>query len=657
MTEDGALGPTFVGRVASVHGCAVSVRLLGLPSTLVLVDGQSYRVGQLGAFMRIPLGYTSLYGVCTQVGANAAPPLPPEAIPAPTQEEQVAPESYRWLTIALFGEALGGAFDRGVGQYPTVGDEVHLVTPTDLELIYAGRGDRDSIVVGQIASSAGLPARLQLSTLVSRHCSVVGSTGSGKSNLVAIVLEALASPELPSSRTLIIDAHGEYANAVGERGHVIHTGADVPPNEQSLRVPFWALPFEELLALTMGAMQPHAAEALRDKVAEMKKQAASLLADPPPAETITADTPVPFSIEQFWWELEDQQRATYERASPQDPTTKCKPIDPGDPARLRPPEYPPAALGSAAPYLNKARLPITKQVDLLHSRLSDSRFEFMFDRSHSLHPDLEGRVEADLDSLLVGWIGGEKQVTVLDVSGLPPEVMGTVVGTMLRLIYDALFWAMELPVGGRKQPLLIVLEEAHRFLPAEGDTSAHRVVSRIAKEGRKYGVGLIVVTQRPSDIDSGVLSQCGTMIALRVTNGSDRGAVAGMVPDDLGGLVALLPSLRTGEALVLGDALQVPSRIRVRKATRKPIGDDPPLPSAWQQSKRPDPALYADAIKNWRQQSTSAATASNAATQTKRTSRTRGRQRATRKAEPVRQAKAKPRSNKSNQAEKGDSDG
>jgi hypothetical protein len=135
--------------------------------------------------MRIPLGYTSLYGVCTQVGADAAPPLVPEdAQPPSAIDAESSPADYRWLTIALFGEALGGYFDRGVGQYPTVGDEVHVVTPSDLEVIYRGQANGDSIAIGRIASSGGLTGRLQLSTLVSRHSAIVGSTGAGKSNLV-----------------------------------------------------------------------------------------------------------------------------------------------------------------------------------------------------------------------------------------------------------------------------------------------------------------------------------------------------------------------------------------------------------------------------------------------------------------------------------------
>jgi hypothetical protein len=203
MGEEQGSAPTFIGRVASVRGAIVRVRLQGLPTTLVLVEGESYRVGQLGAFVRIPLGYTDLYAICTQVGADAAPPQPAEEpAPIPAPEADADADSYRWMSVSLFGEAVGGYFDRGVGQYPTVGDEVHLVTSDDLETIYRGSGGEDAIVVGRIASSSGLPARLQLSTLVSRHSSIVGSTGAGKSNLVAVVLDTLSSGDLPNSRTL-----------------------------------------------------------------------------------------------------------------------------------------------------------------------------------------------------------------------------------------------------------------------------------------------------------------------------------------------------------------------------------------------------------------------------------------------------------------------
>jgi uncharacterized protein len=164
---------------------------------------------------------------------------------------------------------------------------------------------------------------------------------------------------------------------------------------------------------------------------------------------------------------------------------------------------------------------------------------------------------------------------------------------------------MALPVGGKEQPLLVVLDEAHRFLRDGADTVATRACSRIAKEGRKYGVGLLTVTQRPSDIDAAVASQSGTMIALRVTNQHDRAAVRSAVPDDLGNLTEMLPMLRTGEALVLGEAIRIPSRVRIHKAPDRQVGDDPLLPDAWL-VERPDPRAYAQVLARWRAQSTAA---------------------------------------------------
>jgi hypothetical protein len=580
------------------------VRLRSLPTTLVMVGGRSFRVGQIGAFLRIPLGYAHLYAVCTQVGADAAPASLSESTEPLPKEDDAGQEGYRWLTMALFGESVGGQFDRGVGQYPTVGDQVHLVTEADLATIYGEGGSSvNSLEVGRIASSSGLPARLHLSNLITRHSCIVGSTGAGKSNLVAVILEALASDELPRARCLLVDAHGEYASALGDRAHVIRAGVEVPSGETRLRVPYWALPFQELISMVMGEMQPQTLQYIRDRVAEMKRKAAVHLSDPPPEQTITADSPLPFSIRKLWFDLELEQRATYQDSHKQDASTREPVEDPGSAEELRPPRYPPPTSYNSAPYPSRS-IKSSAQLDLLHSRLEDQRFSFMFDPDDPLHPDLEGKIEADLDSLLAEWVGGDRPITILDVSGLPQEVLTTVVGTMLRVIYDALFWAMELPVGGREQPLLVLIDEAHRFLPKEGSTPANRAVSRIAKEGRKYGVGLMIVTQRPSDIDSTVLSQCGTMIALRVTNGSDRQAVRGSLPDDLGDLGELLPALRTGEALILGDALQVPSRIRIRLAANKPHGGDPPLPRAWRDGERPNVDFYKQAVANWRSQRT-----------------------------------------------------
>jgi hypothetical protein len=605
MPDEISREATFVGQVASVRGGAVTVRLRATPTTLVMVGGHAYRVGQIGAFLRIPLGYTQLYGVCTQVGADATPR---QEIADPLVLERDSDErlaGFRWLTLALFGEAVGGAFDRGIGQFPTVGDEVHLVTPADLDVIYArdASGD-DGLTIGRIADSDGIPASLRTSALVSRHGCVVGSTGAGKSNLVAVLLGTLTSGRFPSARVLVIDPHGEYGDSMGSKAHKITTGAEHKDDPCRLRVPYWALTLEQLLDLTVGPLQPAVTEAIRERVRDMKLEAAKHLPVPPPPEAITADSPVPFSIRKLWYELEDIERSTFSESNKQTDETRCPREDDGSAADLIPPTYPAASPYNAAPYLNKKRRSISRQLDMLRSRLRDTRFAFMFDPTDPLHPDLDGKIREDLGQLVASWVGSDKQVTVVDVSGLPSEVTGTVVGTMMHIVYDTLFWGMSLPVGGREQPLLVVVDEAHRFLPSEGGGVAASVFSKVAKEGRKYGVGLLVVTQRPADVDAAVLSQCGTMIALRVTSPSDKAAVSAVIPDDLGGLAGLIPSLRTGEALVLGEAMHVPSRVRIDKAVRKPTGGDPLLPAAWQRHEKQPPELYDRAVGNWRAQTT-----------------------------------------------------
>jgi DNA helicase HerA-like ATPase len=574
-----------------------------------MIGGESYRVGQIGGFFRVPLGYTNLYAVCTQIGADAAPPGSAEGAfgAALETDSQLRLSGFRWMTIVLFGEGLGGEFERGVGQYPTVGDEVHLVTNDDLKVIYGwSKGKKGTISVGQIAATSGISADISVAGLVSRHSAIVGSTGAGKSNLVTVLLETVADGSLPNARAIVIDPHGEYATALGDKARVFRIRPDEAAGERPLWVPFWALPFSELQQLTLGGLQPNHEAAIRDQVLDMKVAAAQRLAIQPPPETLTADSPVPFSIKRLWYELDKFERVTFPVANPQTDDNANAPEEVGDAAALRSDRYPAASPYNQAPYKNQRKRNIERHLDLMRSRLKDSRFSFLFSPGGGYEPNLDGEVATDLDSLVRDWVGHDKPITIFDVSGLPSEVLPTIVGTMLRVVYDMLFWAQDLSVGGREQPLLVVLDEAHRFVPEGDETSAHRTLSMIAKEGRKYGTGLMLVTQRPSEIDSAVLSQCGSLIALRITNSADRAKVAAAVPDDLGGLVEQLPSLRTGEGIFLGEVMPIPSRVRVRKAKQKPVGDDPKLPEVWQVAERPDGALYSRALANWRAQSTSA---------------------------------------------------
>jgi hypothetical protein len=580
--------PSLIGHVDSVKGGVVSIRLLDNLPTFMMVDGHSYRIGQVGAFLRIPLGYTQLYAVCTLVGAA----------PTPQNEQTTSQPGHKWLSATLFGESIGGVFERGISQYPTIEDEVHLVSPQDMRVIYGSTKEARAITVGHIAAASGISGNIDLGRLVTRHFAVVGSTGSGKSNLLAVLLEAIATQGFPSARILVIDPHGEYGSAVGQYGRVFRIKPDKEKGELPLFVPYWALPFDELQAIALGQMQPGSETAIRDEITARKKDAIKHLADKPPDAAITADSPIPFSLKKLWFDLDDFERQTFKD---KEKTMPCDKMRNGNAEELISNQYPAPNPGNKEPYAHPRPRNIGKQLELMRSRLQDSSFAFLFQPGNDLLPNLDGKANSDLHSLIQSWIGHDKPLTVLDVSGLPTEVLSTVVGTMIRIVYDLLYWAHDLPISGRNQPLLIVLEEAHIFLPEGGDSAAHRTISRIAKEGRKYGVGLCVVTQRPGEIESTVLSQCGTMIALRLTNSSDRSKVESAMPDDLGALSGMLPALRTGEGIVLGEAMPIPSRIQFFKARKRPRGDDPDMPDAWRKE-RPNGDGYMSALNNWRHQ-------------------------------------------------------
>lgn len=180
--------------------------------------------------------------------------------------------------------------------------------------------------------------------------------------------------------------------------------------------------------------------------------------------------------------------------------------------------------------------------------------------------------------------------------------MNSISGTLLKIVYDALFWGQNLIVGGKKQPLMIVLEEAHNYLKAGEDSISSKTVQKIAKEGRKYGVGLVLVTQRPSELDETVLSQCGTIIALRMNNAKDRGYIRSAIQDELKTIIDLLPSLRTGEAIISGEAVKIPSRVKFKKASNTPKSSDPLASELWKYEKGDNDKYYKKLLSLWRNQ-------------------------------------------------------
>ena len=587
---------TEIGEIVSVSGNVITVQLSDtVKSNMPVIDGIVYRIGQIGSFLKVPLGYANLYGIVTQIGAAAIP----EKIRELVAQDYTKLDNRQWLNMVLVGEQIGRKFDRGVSQSPTTGDNVHLVTIKDLDVIYGGYDESNSITVGNISISESLNAKIDINKMISRHCAILGSTGSGKSNSVGVVLSAIAKKGFKSSRILVIDPHGEYNSVLKDESNVHKIKANRSKEVKELFIPFWALQFEELISIFSGNLNDQNKDYFRSKLIESKRKAAKGNSIKIDDVLITADTPIPFSLKQLWFDLDDFERQTFnERAKPETVTEK---IVEGNAEELKSNEYKPASAGGGAPFLNNQAKGILSFLDSIRAKLKDSRYEFLFNPGE-YNPNLKGKVKKDLSGLLLNWLGSQAPVTILDLSGVPSEIMASISGTLLKIIYDALFWGQNLKNGGKEQPLLIVLEEAHNYLKSGEDSISSRAVQSIAKEGRKYGVGLLLVTQRPSELDETVLSQCGTIIALRMNNSKDRGHIRSAIQDELHTMVDLLPSLRTGEAIISGEGVKIPSRVQFYKLSNAPKSADPIASEKWMEDRNIKVEDYDKLLSLWRNQ-------------------------------------------------------
>ncbi|MGB8684617.1 MAG: DUF87 domain-containing protein [Candidatus Binatus sp.] len=611
--------PTLLGTVQDVQGATITVELNDETVTgLSFVSGEGYRIGQVGSFVRVPLGFVDLYGVVSQVGAGAAP----------EREHDGHAYGNRWLRVQLVGEGRrGGRFERGISQHPTIDDRVHIVTDADLRAIYGPGDPNDFVAVGHLASAESIPALVDINRLVTRHVAVVGATGAGKSTAVASLLASLSDGgRYPSARVVVLDVHGEYAKALADRSRVFRVSADETKGEHPLVIPFWALSFEELCGFSFGGLDGQKAAPVADLIMMLKREALSKYARPGVTEdTATVDSPVPFCLHKMWLDLHRREHLTVipkpgGTADEREPAyvlgTDGKPVQVGEAMSVTQPLYRTVkTTGSAAErvQLGSEGIGIRQQLAGLASKLRDPRFAFLFSPGDWL-PAIDGGTQKDLDALLIDWIGGPEPITILDLSGIPSSVLTDLIGALLRILYDALFWSRNLPEGGRERPLLVVLEEAHAYLGEKHSGPAAGAVRRIAKEGRKYGVGLMIVSQRPSEIDPTILSQCGTIFAMRLANDLDRGHVTSAASENLKGLFEMLPILRTGEAIIVGEAVSLPIRtvIELPARDRRPDSQDPSVvvrtgpegfehPGGWNQNREnPD---YAAVVRQWRKQS------------------------------------------------------
>jgi len=587
---------TYLGKIIRVDSSTVEVEVSDdIPSSAPIINGRLYKVGQIGTFVKMPMGNITIYGIVSSVSNTQS-----------NQEDSETKLSTgsRFLSVQLVGEKVGDDdFEKGIGTYPTINDEVHLVIEKDLFDIY-GEKDEGSIEIGRHSSSDNLSVYVDIHKLVLRHCAILGSTGSGKSNTTVSILKAILDNYL-GSRIILVDPHGEYASAF-PTAKVFKINDTIAP----LHVPFWLMNFDELAYFLVGAKptddQRPEYRLLREWVTNYKKEHYQLKSGEVNPDFITADSPIPFSARELWYDMNWWLNATFSESTKDKQTKETAElledengeIRAGNYEELKPAEFKPYPMGNSAPYKSRHQDFYSYEKKLL-SRLKDSRFDFMF------HPGEYKNIDSskDLHDLLNDWIGSESKLAILDLSGIPFEVLDITIGLITRFVYDSMFWGRNESYTGKNRPLLLAYEEAHTYLNKNDNNSySKNAVERIFKEGRKFGVGALVISQRPSEISETILAQIGTLIALRLTNSSDQSIVKSSSPDNLNSLIDLLPSLRIGEAVIVGESIRIPSRIRVKLNNPRPASEDPRLVECWSQAHTTSDNNYKSVVTKIREQ-------------------------------------------------------
>lgn len=580
---------TYLGKIIRVDSNTVEAEVSeNIPSAAPIINGRLYKIGQIGTFIKIPIGNITIYGLVSAVSNT------------PSKNDETGIKQIigsRFLTIQLVGEKIGDSeFEKGIGTYPTINDEVHLVTEKDLFDIYGQKND-STIEIGKHASSENLSVYVDIHKLVLRHCAILGSTGSGKSNTTVSVLKAILN-DYAGSRVILVDPHGEYASAFPEAKVFKINDASNP-----LYIPFWLMNFDELAFFLLGAKpaddQKIEYRNFRELITTYKKENYKLKSGDVNPNFITADSPIPFNVRKIWHEMNWWLNATFSKSNKEDQTkATAKETSAGDYDKLITAAFTPYTMGSTEPYKSKHQEYYAYEKKVL-ARLKDSRYDFLFNPGDYK----DEKSPKDLHDLLNDWIGSDKKLAILDLSGVPFEVLDITIGLITRFVYDSMFWGRNEEYTGKNRPLLLAFEEAHTYLNKDDNNSYSKSsVEKIFKEGRKFGIGALIISQRPSEISETILAQIGTLMALRLTNSGDQSIVKSSAPDNLNSLINLLPSLRIGEAVIVGESIKIPSRVRIRLNSPRPTSDDPKLVEAWSKPHKVDNDNYKTVVTKIREQ-------------------------------------------------------
>ncbi|HEY0224556.1 MAG TPA: DUF87 domain-containing protein [Pseudolabrys sp.] len=494
-----------IGRIATVTGSQSTVELAAR-----IVGGETPTVGK---FMGLTSGKTVIIGLITEVGEQ----LFPAAAGSPVFRKVARLD----LIGELRSDAAGAPrFLRGVTEYPNIGDGAFMLTEAELRLVY-GKADIDRAHIGDLQQNPNIHVHIDIDNLVSRHFAILGATGVGKSSGVAIILNKILEAR-PNLRIFLVDPHNEYSRCFGDKANVL--------NPRNLRLPFWLFNFEETVDAFFGG-RPGVEEEVEilSEVIPLAKAAYLQYRNnsndrlitkkrDPRDVGFTADTPVPYRIEDLI-NLLDERMGKLE---------------------------------------NRSRATIYhKLIGRIQTFRNHPRYAFMFENAN-----IGGDTMAEILGHLFRLPPDGKPMTIMQLAGFPAEVVDSVVSVLCRMAFDFGLWSDGVA------PLLFVCEEAHRYAPADksiGFGPTKRALSRIAKEGRKYGVFLGLVTQRPAEIDPTIISQCSTLFVMRLSNDRDQTLIRSAVSDAAANLLSFIPSLGVREVFTFGSGVALPTRMRFQE--------------------------------------------------------------------------------------------
>ncbi len=437
-------------------------------------------------------------------------------------------------------------FRRGVTRYPVPGALIYPASTEDLKQVYASDG-RANVEIGTVYPTRDIRAGLYVDAMLGKHFALLGSTGTGKSTSAALILHRICQAA-PDGHIVMIDPHGEYSAAFRQTGMILDVS--------NLQMPYWLMNFEEhceVLLTSDGNERQVDADILAKCLLRSRQK--NRLAEH--MGKITVDSPIPYL-------LSDLSTAIQDEMGKLDKST------------------------TSAPYMRiKNKLEEIK---------ADPRYQFMFSGM------LVGDTMAEFIGKVFRMPGHGKPISIIDVSGVPSDITSTVVAVLSRLVFDFAIWGRE----EKPRPILLVCEEAHRYVPNEKNadgSSVGRILSRIAKEGRKYGISLGLITQRPSDLAEGVLSQCGTIISMRLNNDRDQAFVKAAMPEGARGFLDSIPALRNRECIICGEGVAIPIRVAFDnlEENKRPASEDPSFVELWNQAGGEEDTVDR-VVQRWRSQ-------------------------------------------------------